>query len=185
MADEYKPPILASIFRVFGWLDLLGSVIVLGIGLTSYEGRGAGAGVVGFFSGLAGALVLFGLSEVIDYIGQIAHYSRLIYERSASQLNVQSAWNKEVLAALKNVADHTKRALTPAPVPTNPPPPAPASVGRAAARFYYLNLDSQPTGPVTTSELKQLFLDAALEPDSLVCPEGSDQWKKLDEMVTL
>jgi hypothetical protein len=73
----YRPPILTLILQVFGTLSAVVSVVALGVivfGLIN--GLGAAGTLVGLpvlVSSLVSALILFGVAQVINYLGRTAH----------------------------------------------------------------------------------------------------------------
>ena len=63
------------------------------------------------------------------------------------------------------------------------PPPAPTTATATLQRFFYLDVENETQGPVTRSALKSLLEDGSVGYDTLVCPEGGEQWTKLEEHV--
>ena len=75
----YRQPILAFILRVFGLFAAASASVAFGVIVV---GVASGNGVAGvfvalpvLFSALVSALLLFGVAQVIDYLGRTAHAS--------------------------------------------------------------------------------------------------------------
>jgi flagellar motor component MotA len=75
--STYRQPILALILRVFGVLAAAIACVALGIiivGLVSGQGTaGVLVALPVLVSSLVSALILFGVAQVIDYLGRTAH----------------------------------------------------------------------------------------------------------------
>lgn len=80
MSDNpYRQPILALILRVFGILAAAIALIALGIIAVGVASGNGTAGVLVslpvLVSAVVSALLLFGVAQVIDYLGRTAHAS--------------------------------------------------------------------------------------------------------------
>jgi flagellar motor component MotA len=80
MSDTpYKQPILALILRVFGILAAAIAFVALGVIVVGVANGNGTAGVLVslpvLVSAVVSALLLFGVAQVIDYVGRTAHAS--------------------------------------------------------------------------------------------------------------
>ena len=76
MSDSpYRQPILALILRVFGLLAAVVATLAFGAIVASLAGGNGTAGVLVALPVLVSALLLFGVAQVIDYLGRTAHAS--------------------------------------------------------------------------------------------------------------
>ena len=80
MSDNpYRQPILALILRVFGILAAAIALIALGVIVVGVASGNGTAGVLVslpvLVSAIVSALLLFGVAQVIDYLGRTAHAS--------------------------------------------------------------------------------------------------------------
>ena len=80
MSDSpYRQPILALILRVFGLLAAVVATLAFGAIVASLASGNGTAGVLValpvLVSALVSALLLFGVAQVIDYLGRTAHAS--------------------------------------------------------------------------------------------------------------
>ena len=80
MSDNpYRQPILALILRVFGILAAAIALIALGVIVVGVASGNGTAGVLVslpvLVSAVVSALLLFGVAQVIDYLGRTAHAS--------------------------------------------------------------------------------------------------------------
>lgn len=77
--SPYRQPILALILRVFGILAAAIAVIALGVIIVGVASGNGTAGVLVslpvLVSAVVSALLLFGVAQVIDYLGRTAHAS--------------------------------------------------------------------------------------------------------------
>jgi fatty acid desaturase len=75
--STYRQPILALILRVFGMLAAAIAAVAFGIVIFSlFLGEGVAGMLVALpvlVSSLVSALILFGVAQVIDYLGRTAH----------------------------------------------------------------------------------------------------------------
>jgi flagellar motor component MotA len=75
--STYRQPILALILRVFAVLSAAIACVALGViivGLVSGQGTaGVLVALPVLISSLVSALILFGVAQVIDYLGRTAH----------------------------------------------------------------------------------------------------------------
>lgn len=204
MADTYRPPILATIFRGFGCVSFLGTVILLvvavrlaGAAPDAEMSRGyirpvAAPSWLAFLpvvSATLTTLVLFGIGELLDHIGQTAFFARKSFELQEHSATVYGSRWRDMQQTLEAVAANGKRAAdnliqSAAPAPSASRPTAPLSV-QPVKRFFYMDADSQVAGPVRTSQLRTLFEGGTITDDTMVCPEGAEEWKPLVEIVVL
>lgn len=77
--NPYRQPILALILRVFGVLSAAIACIALGVIIVGVASGNGTAGVLVslpvIVAALVSALLLFGIAQVIDYLGRTAHAS--------------------------------------------------------------------------------------------------------------
>ena len=74
---SFKTPILASVYRAFGWIAIIFVVLAcigaaIGAGGDMLDRLPIIAGV--FVGGAFCSIILFGIAQVIDYIGRSAYY---------------------------------------------------------------------------------------------------------------
>jgi hypothetical protein len=76
----YRPPILTLILQVFGTLSAVVAAVALGVivfGLiTGNSAAGAPVALPVLVSSLVSALILFGVAQVINYLGRTAHAAK-------------------------------------------------------------------------------------------------------------
>lgn len=93
MSDKpYKQPILTLILRVFGFLTAAITAVALGIVVFSlFLGEGFAGMLVALpvlVSSLVSALILFGVAQVIDYLGRTAHAAKEAATRASESADL-------------------------------------------------------------------------------------------------
>ena len=78
-AKAFREPILTTLLDAVGWLSILVSVLGVVAMFSTDSGLAAFFGLVQLGACLFGGLVTLGVSQVIKYIGQTAHYARQIH----------------------------------------------------------------------------------------------------------
>jgi len=77
--NPYRQPILAFILRVFGFLAAAIALVALGVIIVGVASGNGTAGVLVslpvLVAAFVSALLLFGVAQVIDYLGRTAHAS--------------------------------------------------------------------------------------------------------------
>lgn len=75
-----KTPLLSTLFLIFGWIDIIGGIVLAVVLLI--DGRMARVEAFGYGGAcvIAGAFC-FGLAEAVEYLAEAAYYARLTYER--------------------------------------------------------------------------------------------------------
>ena len=174
----YRPPILASIFRGFGLVTFVLAVFALFLIVLiyctrpHYERREIGAG--GLFASLlpvlgsiCTALFFYGVGEIMNLIGLIAFNTGRLRELAEGQSVTARAGKVSTLAA---VAPQATR-----------PAVGPARVGLPLPQFYY-QAGGVAIGPVSEAELQKLANQGRIDADTYICAEGSQDWRRLEEM---
>jgi len=91
-AEAYEEPILAAVYRAFGWITLVGTLVaaiwLLEQGITSKWWVMCAA-----CAGVLSALVAFGMAQVVEYVAIIAY-------------NTENGKSAEMLAALQKIERH-------------------------------------------------------------------------------
>jgi len=100
MSQQFKEPILSSIYKVACFIvlvfGLLGSVLSLLLGSSGLLPALAGIGIT-----LLLALPLFGIAQLISYIGKTAYYSELISNSLTTSTYQTSKTLSEILHRLQ------------------------------------------------------------------------------------
>ena len=157
MADEapYRTPILTVVFYVFAVLYLIAAAY---LDLVTAAVPYSGGSPLLVFEWIPCAGVLFvallcaGLEQLVDFIGRAAF-------NSAQAVSAIDEHGAAIRALLSSKAG---------------PPAAPAT-----ERFFYQDATGQPAGPVTLDELKRFAAGGTIDPDTLVCQEGREDWLSL------
>ena len=200
MLDELAS--CAALKREFSVLLYL-AAIVAGLGITlSVLSGGAGPGPA-----VAGCLI--GLVILLFYL--VTRRTVLVFASSGGARieivtgNLERGVIVDVIDTVEQAKDQRARSLvagnsasatTRNGKPENLPPgrsaasrPEPAvsrvPAGRGLVHYFYVDLDGQVAGPVTTGEIKRLVGDGIVSTDAQVCAEGSEQWQPLAAVVTL
>ena len=95
----YRQPILAFILRVFGILAAVVATLAFGAIVASLASGNGTAGVLValpvLISSLVSALLLFGVAQVIDYLGRTAHASEEAAESAGLLRQLVRAYGHE------------------------------------------------------------------------------------------
>ena len=76
--EEYKTPILSAIYKVFGFLTTGYGLLMFLRGFDSGSSGSIGEGILVVFAGIT----LFGIAQVINFIGEIAVNTRVTANNS-------------------------------------------------------------------------------------------------------
>ena len=77
--EEYKTPILSAIYKVFGFLTIGAGLLMFFVGFADAAPVLFGQGFILVFAGIS----LFGIAQVITFIGEIAVNTRITALNSA------------------------------------------------------------------------------------------------------
>lgn len=85
--EEYKRPLLASIYYVIGFLSLFGTVAAVGTVASASERLDSA--IIILFLGAFGALILFAVGQVIELLGKTEHHSRVLTHEMVHMIRAQ------------------------------------------------------------------------------------------------
>ena len=71
--EEYRKPLLASIYYVLGWLTAVSTLIALGV---LAEGASSPSPLLILFSGGCASLLLFAIGQLVELIGKTEYNTR-------------------------------------------------------------------------------------------------------------
>ena len=77
--EEYKTPILSAIYKVFGFLTIGAGLLTFFVGFSDANAELLGRGLILVFAGIS----LYGIAQVITFIGEIAVNTRITALNSA------------------------------------------------------------------------------------------------------
>ena len=77
--EEYKTPILSAIYKVFGFVTTGAGILALLMSFTSGRSEGLGQSLLLVLAGVS----LYGIAQVITFIGEIAVNTRVTANNSA------------------------------------------------------------------------------------------------------
>jgi len=131
ITKTFKTPILTTIYRSIGWvvivLGVICAIIILKDGTKNTVANSmmsfppVSIAIIDLLITFAIALPLFGIAQVVEYIGKTAFYAELANSNLISEaVDVKKALGK-VSDQLKKIADNQANA------PTSPPPPIPTT----------------------------------------------------------
>lgn len=155
-----KTPILASLYRLFGFLGFIAGG--LSIVLTLFHGDdmpgGVMFGIIAIFSGI----ISIGIAEVITLIAKIE------YNTASSAGSGSDKIQKEISATLKALLQASKA--------TTDLPPVPGS------ERYFVAIEGSVDGPYRLSDIKELRSKGALDDSALFIQERGQEWKSISEI---
>jgi hypothetical protein len=85
-----------------------------------------------------------------------------------------------IITALTNYLKTQKKPERPRPIPQSatPPPPPIKTVS------YYIYLNDQVKGPFSQAQIKALLQVDSATPATPCCPEGSEEWQTIGDLIT-
>ena len=155
-----KTPILATIYRLFGFLGFIGGglCIVLSIAEPSQLPGGIMIGLISIFAGV----ISLGIAEVITLIAKIEHNTSLSSNTGSEKIMGEVAGTlKALLLATKSTTDL---------------PPIPGS------EKFYIAIESSIEGPYPLNDIIELKEKGALDDTALCIQERGKEWKKISEL---
>ncbi len=155
-----KTPILATIYRLFGFLGFIagGLCIIISIAEPNKLPGGIMIGVIALFSGV----ISLGIAEVITLIAKIEH-------NTASSADSDSEKTmKEISATLKSLLQTTKAAVDFPPVP--------------GTEKFFIAIEGSVDGPYRLNDIIELKSKGALDEAALYIQERGKEWKRISEL---
>ena len=157
--NDYKTPILSSVFNILGALVLLGALLCVVLPI-AMAGRSdlplALVPAIGVALAMVlTALIYFGIAQAIDYLGRTAHSTHRLCHLIETT----------VVRRIQSIESRLDSSM-----------PIRVRVDQDKARFYH-NLDGKQEGPFTEAEMRDLRESGVITVTTPVFCEGDAQWR--------
>ena len=167
MTDEYKTPLLASLFGLVGILAGLAFLILLGFAVVATVDVGFGQALPTYFLAgwaLLAMIIYFGIGQVIDAICRTAYFAQ------------QTAGLTERIARAQEI---TQQSI--AHIIANPPTGTHA-IHPGEPRGYYYVHDGKVEGPYPEAKIRRLFNSGEITDETLAMRKGDHDWVPLGKL---
>lgn len=177
-----KPPILKSIYQIFGILTLLIAAV---IAFFAYQTGGPTELMICLLGGVFMSATLFGVAEVIGYIHSIAYWT----ERGALS-NIENSSGTARMPSQTNKMQPSPKSAVPTFQPavkqtsTSPSTGQDTQTTNSSSIWYVLGEDGSVGEPLTTAQVKALLASGGLSQDASVNKDGK-QWKHASDFPEL
>ena len=168
--NDYKSPILSSVFNILGALVLGGAIVWVFLGIIMAGKSGSALSLIPAI-GIALALVLtaliyFGVAQAIDYLGRTAH----------STNRLCSLIETSIVRPIESIETRIS-ASTPFRVRIDQP-------NEDKARYHYTAYGTQE-GPFTAAEMRDFHESGVITKSTQVFREGESDWRTYKEYPDL
>jgi len=171
--SKYKQPILSHIYTGLGVFAFIGSAFLLIAAVAQAEPNAVFAGVMAALPFFFAALICFGISQLINYIGKTAHYTKQAahtLEESVARLDAmlqRMNSNRPFLVRLDDVRK------------------APPLVAKGSQSQFYFSENGKSEGPFPADDLRNLKESGIISSSTSVLRSGDDDWKAYEDFDEL